>query len=219
MAVHRCRAQACGKEQLRLPALISCPACGDCHASNPAIEEGVDRAPRSGWHPPQETSRPSQISQRRLQEEYDVECAAVARLGMDRGFTHGRCCWDTTPSTGKQRPQASASSGFRPRYPQHIRRLRCRIPACRHRCHCRPSRKSLARRASTRRLLEQPHSCVGNPRQLDNISKTGLTLPRASPATCRRRRQLPPPAEPPAVGTADLRQPPSVAPSTTDATP
>jgi hypothetical protein len=118
------------EEQLRLPPTTSHPARGECHASeaNPAVEEGVDRAPRSRRRPPQETL--SRIPPRRLQEGYDVECAAVARPGMERVFTHGRRCWGCDALNRVAASTGVTVARLAPQEPQHRRRLRCRTPAC-----------------------------------------------------------------------------------------
>jgi hypothetical protein len=54
-------------------------------------------------------------------------------------------------------------------------------PSLSHSHHCQPSRRSVAGGASTRRLLEQPHSYTGNPSQPDNMLKTSHTLSHVSP--------------------------------------
>jgi hypothetical protein len=87
--------------------MTSRPTCCECRASetNLAVEEEVDRAPRTkGIRHTRHRDR-VEIPQRRLQEGYDVQCGAVARPGMDRVFIRGRYCWgDTTPPAGKAAP-------------------------------------------------------------------------------------------------------------------
>jgi hypothetical protein len=113
------------------------------------------------------------------------------------------------PSTGKQCLQVLSLLGFCLRYPH-----RCRTLACRHHRYHWPSRRSLTRGASTCRLHKQPHSCVCNPHRPDNMAKTSLTFLHASPYQMSK-----PAVEAPTIDIVDLRQPPSVAPSTMGATP
>ena len=83
-----------------------------------------------------------------------------------------------------------------------------------------PSRRSFSRGASTRRLLtaaaqlrRPPPPPIGQHAELD------LPCHARHPAARRSRRQLPSPAQAPAVDAADLRQPPSGACPTTGAAP
>ena len=83
-----------------------------------------------------------------------------------------------------------------------------------------PSRRSFSRGASTRRLLTAaaqlrwlPPPPIGQHAELD------LPCHARHPAARRSRRQLPSPAQAPAVDAADLRQPPSGTCPTTGAAP
>ena len=106
-----------------------------------------------------------ELPQRRLQEGYAADSAAVACPGMDRVSTRGRHGWghkNTTPPTRKTTPTVVAvAKAFTRDAPSTNVEPRCRTVACRHRRHhCHPTE---APPEGHRRVgcSRQPHSCVG----------------------------------------------------------
>ena len=144
-----------------------------------------------------------EFPQRRLQEGYDAESAAVACPGMDRVFTRGRHGWghkNTTPPSRKTAPTGVAvAKAFAGGAPSTYVEPRCWTVACRHRRrHCHPAEASPEghRRAG---CSQQPHSCVGrHPLRSGNMQNwtypaTRVTLPHAEAvASCRHRHKHPP---------------------------